>query len=186
MGSRLLSSTGYVLLLWAGVECWLNESTSREIWNDPSYGAFMFSGDLLLLLWMWGVSMHVWRTVGINFIALLSLEETTLVSMERPEDAVYASAKELSIIYLLVFIVFNVTQRFTTPEIEEERKSFHFAHILPLLMIAYFGCRLVTPWAIRKCWWFFLLKVICAPFYSVNFQAGYIGDLLHKSRSRVN
>ena len=78
MGSRLLSNTGYALLLWAGVECLLNESTTREIWNDPSYGAFMFSGDLLLLLWMWGVSMHVWRTVGINFIQPVSYTHLTL------------------------------------------------------------------------------------------------------------
>lgn len=122
--------------------------------------------------------MHVWRKVGINFIELLGLQETTLVSMERPEEAVYARAKELSIIYLLTFIVFNVTQRFTDPGVEEERKSFHLAHALPLVMIGYFGYCLVTPWVIRKRWWFFLLKVICAPFYIVDFQASYIGDLL--------
>ena len=36
----------------------------------------MCIGDLLLLLWMWGVSMRVWRSAGIDFVRLLRLEGT--------------------------------------------------------------------------------------------------------------
>ena len=59
-----------------------------------------------------------------------------------------------------------------------ERKSFHIMHILPITMVAYFTYRAVTPWSIKKTWFLFLMKVICAPIYPVDFQASYVGDLL--------
>ncbi len=199
MSKTLSFNVALALLSWAAVEVTMNETSgSRDIWYDPSYASFMFVGDLLLLLWMWGASLYVWRTSGIGFMRLLSLEETTLTSMERPEEVVYASAKELSIIYLAVFSIFNMTQRGffgvyaaaaaaggasedgegDDDDSTFERKNFHFVHCLPLLMIGYFVFRLVTPWQIKSKWFYFLFKVVCAPFYPVDFQAGYVGDLL--------
>jgi hypothetical protein len=178
--SRALTFYVGTALFGVGVlECFLNEvSGSGDIWYDPSYASFMFVGDLLLLLWMWGVSVQVWRNCGIDFMKLLSLETTTLVSMEKPEETVYGCAKELTIVYLTTFICFNMTQRGVFGGNNLQRKSFHVVHMLPPLMIAYFVYRAITPWQIKKKWFWFLFKVISAPLYPVDFQAGYVGDLL--------
>lgn len=177
---------GSALMGLGALEVFINEQyMSGDVWYDPSYALFMFAGDLLLLLWMWGVSIQVWRCSGVDYMKLLSLEKTTLVSMERPDETVYANARELSIVFLATFVCFNMTQRglFHWGEREGDtgtydRNTFQIVHVLPLLMIAYFTYRTITPWPIKKTWFWFLLKVICAPLYQVDFQAGYIGDLL--------
>ena len=68
------------LFLWAFVECCVNEAygLGREVWDDPSYSVFVFIGDLLLLMWMWGLSIHVWRRCNIPWVSLLGLDETQL------------------------------------------------------------------------------------------------------------
>ena len=183
--SRTLSVYVGSTLMGLGVlECFINEAyNSGDIWYDPSYASFMFAGDLLLLLWMWGASIFVWRSCGIDYLRLLGLQKTTLMSMEKPEETVYASARELSIIFLASFVCFNMVHRgffnWGGENIEvSERKSFHIMHILPITMVAYFTYRAVTPWSIKKTWFLFLMKVICAPIYPVDFQASYVGDLL--------
>jgi len=67
---------GAMLLLWSFSECFNNEQIGREIWRDPTFAIFMCFGDLLLLLWMWGVSISVWQRAGIDYIRLLNLEGT--------------------------------------------------------------------------------------------------------------
>jgi len=104
--------TGGVLLAVAFTECLRNES-ERDIWNDPNYAVFMVLGDLLLLLWMWGVSVQVWRSSGIAWATLLGLESTKLATLEVPEAAVYETAMELSVVYLACFVVFNMSIRNT-------------------------------------------------------------------------
>jgi len=102
--------TGGILLAWAFTECLRNES-ERDIWNDPNYAIFMVLGDLLLLLWMWGISLQVWRSSGIAWATLLGLESTKLATLEVPETAVYEAATELSTVYLACFVVFNMSIR---------------------------------------------------------------------------
>ena len=129
--SKLLAGTA--LLFWAAIECCINEalgsslgndsalhdvshgvsgSGSSPSWDDPSYSVFLFLGDLLLLLWMWGVSVQVWRRCGIPWDALLGLQSSPLAQIkDTPENAVYGSALDLSIVYLSAFIVFNWVNR---------------------------------------------------------------------------
>jgi len=104
--------SGGLLLAWACMECLRNES-KRDIWNDPNYAVFMVLGDMLLLLWMWGISLQVWRRSGIAWASLLSLESTKLATLEVPEAAVYEAATELSTVYLACFVVFNMSMRNT-------------------------------------------------------------------------
>ena len=74
--TRFKMGVGVTLLLWSFSECFNNEQIGSEIWHDPTFAIFMCIGDLLLLLWMWGVSMRVWRSAGIDFVRLLRLEGT--------------------------------------------------------------------------------------------------------------
>jgi len=80
---------GLTLLAWALSECFNNETAGREIWHDPTFAIFICFGDLLLLLWMWGVSMQVWRSAGIDFVRLLQLQETEVYR----EDLAFALAE---------------------------------------------------------------------------------------------
>ena len=84
---------GLTLVLWSFSECFNNEKLGEEIWRDPTFAIFMCFGDLLLLLWMWGVSMKVWRSAGIDFVKLLNLEGTEVEDVKAPENIVYSSEK---------------------------------------------------------------------------------------------
>ena len=104
---------GGALLVWAFIECCINESYSQDrlIWSDPNYAIFMVIGDILLLLWMWGVSLQVWRSCGIDWSSLLGIDHSPLATAENPEEAVYEAAIEASIAYLTCFSVFNMCIR---------------------------------------------------------------------------
>lgn len=52
------------------------------------------------------------------------------------------------------------------------------AHSIPTLFVCYALYRLLVPLRSRSVWWEMLWQVLAAPFYPVNFRAGYIGDLL--------
>eukprot|EP01038_Epipyxis_sp_PR26KG_P017381 gene17381-24012_t len=67
----------FMLLFWSLSECWHNEQRNI-IWNDPTFAIFMCIGDFILLLWMWGLSIHVWKSHGIDYIKLLQLDNTEL------------------------------------------------------------------------------------------------------------
>ena len=86
--ASLKMGAGAVLLLWSFSECFNNEQVNEnyknnnniincplqighKIWDDPTFAIFMCFGDLLLLLWMWGASIHVWRVHGIGMELLL-------------------------------------------------------------------------------------------------------------------
>lgn len=134
----------------------------------------MCIGDLLLLLWMWGVSMRVWRKAGIDFVRLLSLEGTEVDGHQSPESAVYSSATDLSLIFLVIFIVFNKTVR----GVLNIHGSRALAHVIPTLMVVFFFYRIVFPISSRRRWLKMLRQVLLAPFTPVGFRDGYIGDLL--------
>eukprot|EP00605_Chrysophyceae_sp_TOSAG23-4_P000130 GSChrysophyteH1.ASY1.ANO1.149.1 assembled CDS len=185
--SRGRAFVGVALLGWAFIEFCINESLSsgREIWNDPSFSVFLFLGDLLLLLWMWGVSIHVWRRFGIPWDTLLGIESTPLAAKEVPENAVYESAANLSNVYLATFIVFNWGARgsvsaSTSPgdAVAVEEEDLGLRHFLPVALLGYFIYQSVSPWEKKKQWWFYLKNVSAAPLFIVTFRCGYIGDIL--------
>lgn len=142
--------------------------------NDPTFTIFMTIGDLLLLLWMWGVSMHVWRSYDIDFVRLLSLHSTEFDNISYPERIVYSSAADMTLIFLAVFIVFNKALR----GVLNLDGNLVLAHSLPILMAFYFIYRILSPWYKRKIWLKMLLEVLAAPSYPVGFRDGYIGDIL--------
>jgi len=163
-----------VLLLWAVSECFNNEATEREIWNDQTFLIFMCFGDLLLLLLMWGVSINVWRVVGIDYIRLLELEETEIAQQRRPDSVIYDSTANLCILFLSSFILFNKAVRggyFA-------HSNLSLAHAIPAILVLFFTVRILHPFHTRRRWLFMLMRVILAPSYSIIFRDGYIGDLL--------
>lgn len=134
----------------------------------------MCLGDLLLLLWMWGVSIHVWRLHDIDFVRLLNLQGSELENALYPERSVYAAASDMTLIFLVVFIIFNKAIR----GVFDIQGSLVLAHSLPIAMSFYFIYRMFHPWRRRKLWFTMLWNVIVAPAYPVSFRDGYIGDIL--------
>ena len=94
--------------------------------------------------------------------------------LRAPETTVYASATDLSIIFLVIFICFNKAVR----GVFNMHASLAVAHALPTLMVVFFIYRLVYPVVPRKKWLQMLWLVCTAPFNPVIFRDGYIGDLL--------
>ena len=171
---RLKAGAGLTLLAWAISECFNNEQAGRKIWHDPTFAIFTCFGDLLLLLWMWGVSMQVWRSAGIDYVRLLNLQDTELAAHRAPEMHIYAAATDLSLVFLIIFIAFNKAVR----GVLHIHGSLAFAHSLPTLMVIYFVYKIVNPFATRSKWLGYLGQVLAAPCYPVKFRDGYIGDLL--------
>lgn len=131
---------------------------------------------------MWGVSIHVWSSAGIDYFRLLELEDTELGRSKYPNLMIYNSATNLSLIFLLTFVLYNKIMRRLYHYYDVTHKDYGYTlaatHSIPCLLLVYFVYRMVVPSETRKVWWFFLWRVLAAPFYSVNFCDGYIGDLL--------
>lgn len=134
----------------------------------------MCFGDFLLLLFMWAVSMYVWRHSGIDYIKLLNLHDTEIPQSKHPVLMVMQSFATDILIFLVTFIFFN----------KAVRGAYHghyklaYAHTLPVMLAIYYFYRMCQPFETRKTWLYMLWKVLGAPWYSVEFRDGYIGDLL--------
>ncbi len=129
---------------------------------------------------MWGLSLRVWRLAGINYITLLSLEESDLAASAlsyNPEQAEYNvlnSAADLSLVYLLAFILFNKALRGSF-SLEGEPAA---AHVIPACLLIFYIVRFFFPLETRKVYLNMLWKVLAAPYYAIKFRDGYVGDLL--------
>ncbi|RYH30344.1 hypothetical protein EON65_05450 [archaeon] len=163
-----------VLLLWAISECLNNEQSGAKIWNDPTFAIFMCIGDFLLLQLMWGISMYVWKKSGIDFNQLLSLQHTELAESKTPALLPINSVAQLSIVFLVVFIVFNKLVRWSM----NGYFTIAYAHVVPVLLCIFILCKAFFPFDSRKKWLAMFGRVLLAPGFSVIFRDGYIGDIL--------
>lgn len=146
--------------------------------QDPTFSIFICLGDLTLLLFMWGVSLRVWRLAGINYIKLLSLERSDLAQPAlsfRPEQAeqiVLNSATDLSLVFLTAFVLFNKALRGSF-SLEGEPAA---AHAIPVILLLFYAVRLALPYQTRKVYFEMLWKVLAAPWHPVVFRDGYVGQ----------
>lgn len=163
-----------VLLIWTVSECFNNERSADKVWHDPTFAIFMCIGDFLLLQFMWGVSMTVWRRAGVDFVQLLQLQQTEVGRARYPEQMVFQSATRYSLIFLSVFICFNKAVHLSL----KGGHSLAYVHCIPVLLAVYFIHAAIWPWDSRRTWLGMIGKVIAAPCYPVIFRDGYIGDIL--------
>ncbi|CAN0359550.1 unnamed protein product, partial [Ectocarpus sp. 8 AP-2014] len=71
-GYRLGAAT--VLLAWAMWDCIADDSLGKDVWHDPAFKIYRGLGNLVLLVYMWGVNVWVWRRFGIDYERCLSLD----------------------------------------------------------------------------------------------------------------
>jgi hypothetical protein len=166
---------GISLILWSLSECFNNEIKGSEVWNDPTFAIFMCFGDIILLVWMWGISIYVWRSCGIDYMRILNLKGTEFEAHKNPEKLVFSSAINLSVVFLSLFVFFNKVR---IRGIAGMHASLAAAHLLPVSMVVYFIYKFIMPLDTRKRWKLMLYQVLAAPMYKVSFRDGYIGDIL--------
>jgi hypothetical protein len=164
------------MLLWSVLEAVNNEVHGRETWLDPSFSIFIFTGSILLLLWLFGLTLYIFRERGIDFITLLELDHTSLATMRKPEDVIFDSATGLTLVYLIVFVVFNsaLTGVFSSAA------NPWIAHSLPVFLLMFFVYRMLSPWTEDRVVWFSMLRRVAqAPLtIAVSFRDGMIADIL--------
>ena len=133
----------------------------------------MCFGNLILLLFMWGLSIKIWKFYGIDYIKLLNLENSESMSSHEPIDKVIIeSTANLSIIFLIIFIIYNKAVRFS-----RNINQLAYAHAIPCFLTLYFIIRIFFE-SNRKYWLEMIVRVLLAPTYKVIFRDGYIGDIL--------
>jgi len=175
-------ASGVVLLLWALSECFNNETRGRHIWNDPTFSIFMCIGDIVLMVWMWGLSIVQWDKAGVDYVALLQMEDSGLGSRTTtPAAPVLNVAANMTLVYLAAFIAFNKALR----GVFSNDEDLPLAHAFPTLLVGYVGYQLVGKRRVRKMLFEYLGRVLISPFSDVIFRDSYVGDLL-TSMVRVN
>ncbi|CAM9750231.1 unnamed protein product [Discosporangium mesarthrocarpum] len=163
-----------VLLAWALWDCIADDSLGKDVWHDPAFKIYRGLGNLVLLVWMWGINIWVWRRYGIDYEKCLSLDPRG--PRVDPCEQVWNTGCDLSIAFLLSVICFYKALRGVL--INEEMVPSQFAHTFPLLLLLYMGHKLVTPWSQRKALLHVIWTVVISPFGQVRFLEGYVGDIL--------
>ena len=128
---------------------------------------------------MWSVSIYVWRSTGINYIQLLSLQHTDYSTQfalqpKQVEINLLHLTLDLSLIYLISFLFFNKALR----GIVILPGDAAVAHTIPTALLAYFIYKFFYPFHKRKIYLMMLWKVLMAPLHPVQFRDGYIGQSL--------
>lgn len=176
-----------VLILWFSSECFYNEVNHTTIWQDPTFPMFLSIGSLLLLYLFWGVSVNVWERFNINYVKLLGMDSSHMITeakrlnYSRVSLYIYDSATNNITIYLLFFIVFNKLLRnsYNIPlSSTSQSPHVYYAHAVSLIFFTYFLYKIFFPLKDRKFEFASLYNVLATPFTSVNFRDGYIGDIL--------
>jgi hypothetical protein len=175
-------AAGVVLLLWALSECFNNETRGLHIWNDPTFSIFMCIGDIVLMVWMWGLSIVQWDKAGVDYVALLQMDDSGLGSRTNtPAAPVFNAAANMTLVYLTAFIAFNKALR----GVFSNDEDLPLAHAFPTLLVGYVGYQLVGKRRVRKMLFEYVGRVLISPFSDVIFRDSYVGDLL-TSMVRVN
>lgn len=159
-----------VLLFWSLSECFGNDRSGYSRWQDPTFSLFLTMLNLLLLLWMWGVTVSVCRSRGIDFVTLLQLRHVPLFYTSSPENEIFRMATDMTLLVLSSFVLYNKAR---TGAISPT-----LIYTLIILLISYFIYQMYSPLETKRVWWKALLKVLCAPSTSVTFTDSYVGDLL--------
>ncbi|CAB1112597.1 unnamed protein product [Ectocarpus sp. CCAP 1310/34] len=171
-GYRLGAAT--VLLAWAMWDCIADDSLGKDVWHDPAFKIYRGLGNLVLLVYMWGVNIWVWRRFGIDYERCLSLDPKG--PRVDPCEQVWNTGCNLSIAFLVSFICFYKCLRGVL--LNPTWVPIQFAHTFPLLLLFYMLLCFLTPWHERKGLLRVLWTTIISPFGQVRFLEGYVGDIL--------
>jgi len=174
-GGRSLRRFEFGIRLGAAMVMWdliVDPDMGKDVWHDPAFKVYRGLGNLVLLVWCWGVNLWVWRHVGIDYERFLELDPTQIG--EDPCIPVWNEAIDLSIAFLLSLICFWKSLRGVFFQGMPET----LAHTFPLTLFLYIMYRVFMPWKQRKLIFTSIKDVMVAPFGTTRFKEGFVGDIL--------
>uniref|UniRef100_M4BZZ9 EXS domain-containing protein n=1 Tax=Hyaloperonospora arabidopsidis (strain Emoy2) TaxID=559515 RepID=M4BZZ9_HYAAE len=170
------SGSCLVLLIWV---CWdslvvptfRNERKDRliDLVRTRAYPVYRGIGCLLLLHWLVGVSLYVWRAARINYRYIFELNPRRAQSYPQ----VFSDATNMTIVYLAnVLLYYKVVNGYFPEEL------LHRGYYPLVLFLYTFYFYAIRPWGqqlgmLRTLW-----EVVCSPLYPVSFFHTFVGDYL--------
>ena len=140
---------------------------------------FYCLGNILLLSWLWGLCVKIWSLNGINFMALLDIDEN--IDQNNFLNKILSLCMELSL-SLMISLLFVIN--IYSGSIYFFSQESIIIQLITITIISYFCYRFSGTIGTYK---HVILQVVLAPFYPVSFRDGYIGDLLTSlSREFIN
>jgi xenotropic and polytropic retrovirus receptor 1 len=137
-----------------------------------AYPVYRGIGCCLLLHWLIGVSMYVWRSARINYRYIFELNPRTTPHY----TAIFSDATNMSIVYLVNVLLYYKVVNGYFPE-----KILHRGYY-PLMLFAYtIYFYIVRPWGQQRGLAKTLVEIVGSPFFPVTFFHVFVGDYLTSS-----
>ncbi|ETN03396.1 hypothetical protein PPTG_15649 [Phytophthora nicotianae INRA-310] len=165
-----------ILLIWV---CWDSlvvptfhsgrENHLLDLVRTRAYPVYRGIGCLLLLHWLVGVSLYVWRAARINYRYIFELNPRRVQSYPQ----VFSDATNMTIVYLAnVLLYYKVVNGYFPEEL------LHRGYYPLALFLYTFYFYAIRPWGqqlgmLRTLW-----EVIWSPLYPVSFFHTFVGDYL--------
>ncbi|RLN63466.1 hypothetical protein BBJ29_004661 [Phytophthora kernoviae] len=165
-----------ILLIWV---CWDSlvvptfhngrENHLIDLVRTRAYPVYRGIGCLLLLHWLVGVSLYVWRAARINYRYIFELDPRRVQSYPQ----VFSDATNMTIVYLANVLMYYKVVNGYFPE-ELLHRGYY-----PLALFLYtFYFYAIRPWGqqlgmLRTLW-----EVVWSPLYAVSFFHTFVGDYL--------
>ncbi|KAG3118937.1 hypothetical protein PI124_g11578 [Phytophthora idaei] len=165
-----------ILLIWV---CWDSlvvptfhngrENHLLDLVLTRAYPVYRGIGCLLLLHWLVGVSLYVWRVARINYRYIFELNPRRVQSYPQ----VFSDATNMTIVYLAnVLLYYKVVNGYFPEEL------LHRGYYPLALFLYTFYFYAIRPWGqqlgmLRTLW-----EVIWSPLYPVSFFHTFVGDYL--------
>ncbi|KAI9917628.1 hypothetical protein PsorP6_013011 [Peronosclerospora sorghi] len=165
-----------ILLIWV---CWdslvvpmfQHERTNHfiDLVRTRAYPVYRGVGCLLLLHWLVGVSLYVWRAARINYRYIFELNPRRAQSYPQ----VFSDATNMTIVYLANLLLYYKVVNGLFPE-ELLHRGYY-----PLALLLYtFYFYAIRPWGQQLGLLRTLGEIVCSPFYPVSFFHTFVGDYL--------
>lgn len=153
-----------------------NERHIIDLALTRAYPVYRGIGGLLLLHWLIGLSMFVWRTARINYRYIFEIDPRKSQSYTQ----VFNEATNMTIVFLLNVLLYYKVVNQNFPE-----RILHRGYY-PLLLFGYsFYFYVIRSWRAYKGLWKTILEIVCSPLFPVSFFHTFVGDYL-TSTVKVN
>uniref|UniRef100_K3WSV9 SPX domain-containing protein n=1 Tax=Globisporangium ultimum (strain ATCC 200006 / CBS 805.95 / DAOM BR144) TaxID=431595 RepID=K3WSV9_GLOUD len=134
-----------------------------------AYPVYRGIGCLLLLHWLVGLSLYVWRLARINYRYIFELDPRNTQQYAE----VFSDATNMTIVFLVNVLLYYKVVNGYFPEAILHRGYY------PLLLSVYtFYFYIVRNWGKQHGLLRTLVEIVCSPFYSVTFFHTFVGDYL--------
>lgn len=172
-----------ILLVWIGWDSMVIPTfkTEREehlidLTRTRAYPVYRGIGGVLLLHWLVGVSLYVWRAARINYRYIFELDPRR----SQQYTQVFSDATNMSIVFLVNLLLYYKVVNGYFPEAILHRGYYPLG--LVLYTIYYYAIR---AWDKQRGLWRTVFEIVGSPFFPVTFFHTFVGDYL-TSTVKVN